>query len=664
MERLLREHALKPEPENVFDILEERRRGSDISHALRTFSAQPYRGATPLSVSALNRMVQESQYLRYVISEIAVESGEPHECVKEEAVSILEEMSQNLQLSFIRLMGFALTKVFKRLFSSIRVNEDGLARLQQAIQEHPVILMPNHRSYIDFLILSYIMFTYDLSIPVIAAGIPLMGMSLIGEILRRSGAFFIRRAIGSDKLYWAVLSEYVRTIVRTGFAPLEFYVEGLRSRTLKSLKPKLGMMQMVLEPFFKGEVYDITLVPISISYDRVLEESLLAHELLGVPKPRETTRGLLKARQVLEENYGCMHVYFGKPVSVRELAKGRIHRGQYNLIPRDLPLKLSAELQEFVSDVAHLLVQLQERDLVLSPWTLMALILLQNPDGVEWNTFTHKTLRLRTFAAQLGARIDWPAQLPDSEVMLSSMALHHSLARFENGHVRLVEEAGPGPVTQQEAVFRRASAVLMCASYRNQALHVFTRPALVAVAMTTAPSYSKDDVFSRFCFLQDLLANEFIFMPGHAAQDFEEGCSGLLRCGALSIYDHGLRVIEEEQDTIVFLSAVLKPFIETYQVVFRVLCEETFQTFTEKRFVPDARAAIMKLFLSGEVRSYECLSSDTQKNALSALVRMGAVSKSRVAEQFEYRVNHSAVRRIWDTLDGSVTSKVPLYSRL
>lgn len=50
-----------------------------------------------------------------------------------------------------------------------------------------------------------------------------------------------------------------------------------------------GMMHMVLEPFFKGEVFDITLVPISISYDRVLEESLLAHELLGVPKPKEST---------------------------------------------------------------------------------------------------------------------------------------------------------------------------------------------------------------------------------------------------------------------------------------------------------------------------------------------------------------------------------------
>ncbi|TSO15205.1 Dihydroxyacetone phosphate acyltransferase [Bagarius yarrelli] len=384
--------------------------------------------------------------------------------------------------------------------------------------------------------------------PVCVSTPALMGMSLVGEVLRRSGAFFIRRAIGSDKLYWAVLSEYVRTIVRTGFAPLEFFVEGLRSRTLKSLKPKLGMMQMVLEPFFKGEVYDITLVPISISYDRVLEESLLAHELLGVPKPKETTR-------------------------------------------------------EFVSDVAHLSVLLQEQGLVLSPWSLMALILLQTPEGVDWNTFTQKTLRLRTLAARLGARIHWPAEISDSDVMSSNMALHQSIVYLENGCVRLVEEAGPGPITQEEELLRRASAVLMCALYRNQALHVFTRPALVAIAMTTASSYGKDDVFSRFCFLQDVLANEFIFMPGHAAQ-----------------------------------------------VVFRVLCDEKFLMFTEKSFVPDVRAAIMKLFLSGEVRSYECFSSDTQKNALSALVRIGAASKSMVAGQYEYRINGSAVRRICDTL--------------
>lgn len=46
-----------------------------------------------------------------------------------------------------------------------------ILKLQQAVQENPVILMPNHRSYMDFLAISYILFSYDIPVPVIAAGI-------------------------------------------------------------------------------------------------------------------------------------------------------------------------------------------------------------------------------------------------------------------------------------------------------------------------------------------------------------------------------------------------------------------------------------------------------------------------------------------------------------
>ncbi|KTF86397.1 hypothetical protein cypCar_00028031 [Cyprinus carpio] len=619
------------EADGFFDILEERRRSSDLSHAFRTFNPQPYRGATPIAAAALNRMVLESQYLSYIIQE-----------------------------------------------------------------EYPVILMPNHRSYMDFLVLSYIMFTYDLSIPVIAAGIrkyllifnvtavivnyfsthlypnlsmvlsltALMGMKLIGEIFRRSGAFFIRRAIGSDKLYWAVLSEYVRTIVRTGYAPLEFYVEGLRSRTLKSLTPKLGMMHMVLEPFFKGEVFDISLVPISISYERVLEESLLAHELLGVPKPKETTEALLKARTVLKEDYGCMHVCFGNPVSVRDLVKGKINRRQYNLVPRDLPMKPSKETQEFVSGLAHMIIRLHERNVVLSAWNLMAVVLLQNLQGIDLDLLTHKTLGLRRLALRFGAHLRWPKNVSDSEVMSSSVSLHHSVVRCERGRVYLVEEAGPGPVTQEEAVFRRAAAVLMCASYRNQAVHVFTRPAMVAVAMITAARNRTDDVFHHFKFLLELFSNEFVLIPGQAVQDFEEGCSLLQQSGVIGRSDEEIYVRDNGQETIIFLREILQPFIESYQLVFRYLCEESSQTFREKMFSNSIRSFIVKLFISGEVESYESLSSDLQKNVLSALLSMAAVTKTKVDDQNEFRVNKSAVKRIWDMLRYGWSPQISVNARL
>ncbi|XP_037606301.1 dihydroxyacetone phosphate acyltransferase [Sebastes umbrosus] len=646
------------------DILEERRRSSDLGYALRTFSPSPYNGVPSCSTADLNKAVLESQYLRYIAKEIATETGSSLEEVREEACGILEEMSQNLQLGPIRLMAYILTKVIKRLFTSIYINMEGLNALQQAIQENPVILMPNHRSYVDFLVISYIMFTYDIPMPVIAAGIPLAGMKMIGEILRRTGAFFIRRAIGSDKLYWAVLSEYVRTIVKKGYAPMEFYVEGLRSRTLKSLMPKLGMMHMVLEPYFKGEVYDIMLVPISISYDRVLEESLLAHELLGIPKPKESTTGLLKASKVLGEDYGSMHVNFGRPMSVRHLCQGKINRGQYNLVPRDLPQKPSAEAQAFVSWLAHLVVRIQEEGSLISPWSLMACLLLQAPttvlteEGLPWHQLTEKTLWLRKLARDFGARLHWPGQVTDQDVMSSSVDLHRTVVHRKSGRVFLVREEErerKHPIGPEEDVVRTAAAVLMMASYRNQSMHVFVRPALLATAMHITKTAQRDELFAFFCFLRDVFSNEFIFVHGHG-HDFEEACFLLKKCGAVHISEQEVTASDTSDglEVLSFLRALLQPFIDSYQVMFRYLCEDGVHVFAEKQFLPAVRNLATKLILSGELHTYEALSSDMQKNVLSALRRLETVTKLRASEQNEYRVNKAVVRRIDDVLSGKI----------
>uniref|UniRef100_A0A665V1B1 Si:ch73-21k16.5 n=1 Tax=Echeneis naucrates TaxID=173247 RepID=A0A665V1B1_ECHNA len=645
--------------EEFVDILEERRCSSDLGFALRTFNPQPYQRASPFSTADLNKAVLESQYLRYVAKEIAMETGSSLEEVREEAYGILDEISQNMQLGFIRLLGYTLTKVFKRLFTCIYVNMEGLNRLQQAIQETPVILMPNHRSYVDFLIISYILFTYDIPLPVVAAGIPLAGMKMVGEILRRSGAFFVRRAIGSDKLYWAVLSEYVKTIVRKGYAPLEFYVEGLRSRTLKSLTPKLGMMQMVLEPYFKGEVFDITLVPISISYDQVVEESLLAHELLGVPKPKESTMGLLKASKVLQKNCGTMHVNFGHPLSVRQLCQDKINRCQYNLAPRFKSSSDSCTRHSVFLWLAHLMVRLQEQGSVVSPWSLMACLLLQAPvavlteEGLPWQQFIEKTLWLRKLALDFGASLNWPGKASDSDVMSSTVALHCSVVHLKAGRVYLVQDEEPQrkhPISPEQGVMSAAVAVLMLASYRNQALHIFVRPALLATAMHITKSTQRDELFTVFGFLQELFSYEFIFIPDNMSQDFEEACFLLKKCGAVHITQNEVIPSDTGLEVLSFLQALLQPFTDSYQVAFRYLSEDAVPVFTEKQFLPDLRDQATKLILSGELHTHEALSSDTQKNVLSALQRLEAVTKLRASNQNEYKVNKAAVRRIGDIL--------------
>ncbi|XP_018538670.1 dihydroxyacetone phosphate acyltransferase isoform X1 [Lates calcarifer] len=660
------------------DILEERRNSSDLRYALRCYAPVVYKGLCPSKAGTLKSMVLQSDQLHYVIHQVCRETGRAVDDVQEEVSSILEEMAHRLQLSTVRFFAFTLSKVFKTLFRSICVNEEGIQRLQQAIQEHPVVLLPSHRSYMDFLLMSYLLYTYDLALPVIAAGMDFMGMKFVGEMLRMSGAFFIRRSFGGDKLYWAVFSEYVKTMLKNGFAPVEFFLEGTRSRTSKSLTPKLGLLNIVMDPFFKGEVFDVSLVPVSISYERILEESLYARELLGVPKPKESTSGLIKARKVLSEDYGSIHVYFGQPVSVRSLAEGRVNRCQFNLIPRHIPKKPSEDIHSFVNDSAYRLVRAQEENMVLKPWVLLASLLLQNQvsgqkRGIALDELTEQAVWLRDLSRQYGAFLHWPEHTPPSEVVSSSLSLHRGLVRISEGRVQLALGQTGGPaapgeprsaVTPEEELLSQAVIILSCASYRNQALHVFLRPALLASAIHTASSNKKQEVFNSFSFLRNMFSNEFILCPGATVQDFEEACYLLVKTGALQVTQQDVLVTERGHRTLVFLTSMLDPFLQGYQVVCRFLCEEATEALTEKQFIPAVRKFIIKHLLAGRLRYTEVLSSDLQKNSLAALLRLGAVRKIKGAEQGTLKVNTVMVNSLEDTLGGKLPTQKAVIARL
>ncbi|NXN12802.1 GNPAT acyltransferase, partial [Indicator maculatus] len=608
------------------DILEERRLYSDLRYAMKCYTPVIYKGLSPCKPNALKSAVLQSEQVQYVIKQLAKETGESLDIIQEEATEILDEMGHSMQLGAVRFFAFTLSKIFKQLFQRVCVNEEGMQRLQHAIQEHPVVLLPSHRSYVDFLMLSYLLYTYDLALPVIAAGI---GKYIVGELLRRAGAFFMRRSFGGNRLYWAVFAEYVKTMLRSGYAPIEFFLEGTRSRTAKTLTPKFGLLSIVMEPFFKREVFDTYLVPISISYERILEESLYAYELLGVPKPKESTSGLLKARRILNDNFGTIHIYVGQPVSLRTLASGRISRCPYNLVPRHLPQKPSEDIQEFVSDVAYKMELLQIENMVLSPWVLVAAVLLQNLPAMDFEVLIEKTLWLKGLTQTFGGFIEWPDNLCAKKVVVSGLTLHSNIARLVDGRVVLndkgVEDGAIG-----EVVFRRALVILMCATYRNQLLNVFVRPSLVAIALQMAHSFRKEEVYSCFTFLRDIFSEEFIFFPGISLKDFEEGCFLLTKCDAIQTSQQEVYPTDKGSIIVSFLSAMFRPFVEAYQLIFRYLSKEAKEAFTEKQFIPGVRNFVFQLLENGNTQCYEALSSDMQKNALAALVQVGAVKKKKM----------------------------------
>jgi glycerone phosphate O-acyltransferase len=171
----------------------------------------------------------------------------------------------------------------------------------------------------DFIILTYLCFEYNIPLPCIAAAEDFLGLGLLANLLRHCGAFFIRRSFRSDLLYWTIFDEYVKTHLIHGDYPLEFFIEGARSRTLKTLLlPRQGMLKSCLECYFRRQIDNLILIPISINYEKVLEDNLHANELLGIPKPKESKSGLLKATQILKKSFGSMIVKFSQPIHVHD----------------------------------------------------------------------------------------------------------------------------------------------------------------------------------------------------------------------------------------------------------------------------------------------------------------------------------------------------------
>jgi 1-acyl-sn-glycerol-3-phosphate acyltransferase/nucleoside-diphosphate-sugar epimerase len=156
---------------------------------------------------------------------------------RREAENIIAQMGHTQSLSVSRVTAWFMRKVFRRLYSGIHVDRAGIARLREAVARGAVAFVPTHRSYVDFLLISYVCFEYNIPLPHIAAGEDFLAVLFVNWIFRNAGAFFIRRSFKDDPLYWEIFSSYVQTLVLDR-VPVEFFIEGTRSRAGKDDVPQ------------------------------------------------------------------------------------------------------------------------------------------------------------------------------------------------------------------------------------------------------------------------------------------------------------------------------------------------------------------------------------------------------------------------------------------
>jgi glycerol-3-phosphate O-acyltransferase len=182
------------------------------------------------------------------------------EKAKAQALRYGNEIASDYTYTAIRFLEVVLSWFWNKIYDGIKVNH--IEGVQKVAQGHEVIYVPCHRSHIDYLLLSYLLFRNGLTPPHIAAGINL-NMPVIGSLLRRGGAFFMRRTFKGNPLYTSVFNEYLHTLFTKGF-PVEYFVEGGRSRTGRMLQPKTGMLAITLRSFLRSSRMPIVFVPVYI----------------------------------------------------------------------------------------------------------------------------------------------------------------------------------------------------------------------------------------------------------------------------------------------------------------------------------------------------------------------------------------------------------------
>ncbi|PHJ23709.1 acyltransferase domain-containing protein [Cystoisospora suis] len=222
--------------------------------------------------------------------------------VREDAQELYSAIAGTISPPAVYLLGAVLHTSFLRLFDRIVVESTEVERLRKTIRESrgPVVFVPTHRSYMDFLLLSYMCFGNGMPLPLIAADESFAEIAVVHRLLRNAGAFFLKKGRSgkargggshgsgqfSARLYCTVLRQYIHAISKR-HGLLEIFLEGGRSKSGLLVNPKFGLLRTLLDLFFDNEQPNVTFVPVTISYDKVLEAESFPQELRGGEKERE-----------------------------------------------------------------------------------------------------------------------------------------------------------------------------------------------------------------------------------------------------------------------------------------------------------------------------------------------------------------------------------------
>ncbi|SEI57800.1 glycerol-3-phosphate O-acyltransferase [Allopseudospirillum japonicum] len=314
-----------------------------------------------------------SQILTYppLQADLALHASTP-ELVQKKLQHYFTEIRAALSWPWIRRFETSLTWLWQTAYQGIEIQ--GAQDLPSLAASHTLVYVPCHRSHIDYLLLSYVLFHQGLAVPYVAAGVNL-NIPLLGPLLRRGGAFFMRRSFRQQGTYPQVFAAYLTSLLARG-QPIEFFIEGGRSRNGRLLTPRLGLVSMCVRAALLKPKRPLAFIPVYIGYESVFELPAYLQQLQGLPKRKESLPHLLASVMRLRPPLGQVQVSFGQPLVLdaflqQQTPEWRAYKGQG--IPEDsVPAFWSASLQRLGDELRlgiAAATQAQAIDLLALVWT-------------------------------------------------------------------------------------------------------------------------------------------------------------------------------------------------------------------------------------------------------------------------------------------------------
>jgi glycerol-3-phosphate O-acyltransferase len=555
--------------------------------------------------------ILRSPRVRAHIERYAEEKGISYAKAERVAHKQLRHLCAKQNLFVVDLLHRFFTWVWSKMYDGVVLDKEGLERVREAARDASLVLLPSHKSHIDYLVLSDQLYGNAMMPPLIAAGDNLSFWP-IGMLLRRGGAFFIRRSFQGDTLYPALVEAYIRKLLAEGFT-IEFFLEGGRSRTGKALPPKYGLLSMVFESASKLRGTKVKLVPISIGYERIIEERSFVHELSGGDKQSENVGDLIKSSSVLRSKWGRLYVQFGDIIDFDEY----LERSTARLMPSTGSETTDEQERVAVRALAHKVMYSINEVTVVTPAALVATALLSHQKrGMTRASLLTACQDLLATLDTMQARIAHQLRVGDGRIREDT--IEEALRLFMDARLIVAHETGPEPIYTIDSERRIALEY-----YQNTIIHFFVPRALIAAALLVDTEQWADiaRLNDRVQQLSRVFKHEFTYRTD-ATFDliFQDTLGEMAKDGEIEVRDGYAQASEGAlRHRLERYAVMLQTFFESYLLALRGAEIVLDGPIPKKDWYKRTLALGQQMYLAGEIERRESLSKLKLETALKAL---------------------------------------------